>query len=68
MRLARRIAAAGNTRWANRTLWAAFQEIPGDDKIYAALQLTKKGDSDATRDLQEEFDRQRDANLGRGML
>jgi predicted Zn-dependent protease len=66
--LARSFAAAGNQSWANRTLWTAFQDIPGDERIYAALAMTKKGDPDGTRDLQEEFDRQRDAKVGRGFV
>jgi predicted Zn-dependent protease len=66
--LARSYAAAGNQSWVNRTLWSAFQDIPADEKLFAALQATKKGDPDATRELQEEFDRQRDSKLGRGMI
>jgi Tfp pilus assembly protein PilF len=66
--LARSYTAAGNSRWSDRTLWAAFQEIPADERLYAALRLTKKGDSDATRNLDEEFARQREAKLNRGML
>lgn len=66
--LARTYAAAGNNAWANRTLWRAFQEIPADEKIFAALEATKTGDPDATHELQEEFDRQRDQKVSRGML
>ena len=66
--LARAYSAAGNTPWVDRTLWSAFQEIPADEKLFAALQATKKGNPDATRELQEEFDRQRDSKLGRGMI
>jgi predicted Zn-dependent protease len=66
--LARTYAAAGNTAWVNRTLWSAFQDIPADERLFAALETTKKGDPDATRELQEEFDHQRDAKLARGLL
>jgi predicted Zn-dependent protease len=66
--LARSYAAAGNKAWFDRTLWSAFQDIPADEKLLAALETTKKGDPDATRQLQEEFDRQRDAKLSRGLL
>jgi tetratricopeptide (TPR) repeat protein len=66
--LARAYAAAGNIAWVNRTLWSAFQDIPGDEKLFAALQATKKSDPDATRELQEEFDHQRDSKLARGLL
>lgn len=61
-------AAAGNAAWANRTLWRAFQDIPADEKIFAALEATKSGNPDATRELQGEFDRQRDQKLTGGML
>jgi predicted Zn-dependent protease len=66
--LVRSYLAAGNAKWADRTLWAAFQEIPADERIYAALQATKRGDSEGLRDLQEEFLRQRDTRLNRGLL
>ena len=66
--LAQAYSAAGNGRWADRTLWAAFQEIPADEKIYAALQATKKGNTEALIDLKEEFIRQRTNNLNRGFM
>lgn len=66
--LARSYAAAGQGRWADRTLWTAFQDIQADPQIYAALLASRKGNPDATQDLQEEFDRQRDAKLSRGLL
>jgi predicted Zn-dependent protease len=66
--LARSYAAAGNSAWVDRTLWTAFQAIPADEKIYTALLATRKGNSDATRTLQDEFDRQRDARLNRGLF
>jgi hypothetical protein len=66
--LARAFAAAGNKSWMERTLWAAFQDIPGDERIMAALQSTKKGDPAAIQELNAEFARQRDAQLGRGLL
>jgi tetratricopeptide (TPR) repeat protein len=66
--LARSYTAAGNNGWANRTLWTAFQDIPADETIFAALKITKKGDGDATRELEKEFDRQRDAQVSRGIL
>ena len=49
--LARCYSAAGNKAWVDRTLWTAFQDIPADEKIYAALRATRKGDPDATREL-----------------
>ena len=66
--LARAYAAAGNSAWVDRSLWSAFQDIPGDERLFAELQARRKGDPDATRELQEEFDRQRDAKLSRGLL
>jgi lipopolysaccharide biosynthesis regulator YciM len=66
--LAKCYSAAGNKAWADRTLWSAFQAIPADENIYAALELTRKGNVEATRDLQEEFDRQRNAKIYRGLL
>lgn len=66
--LARAFAAAGNKPWMERTLWSAFQDIPADTRILAALQASRKGDSDALADLNAEFARQRDNQLNRGML
>jgi predicted Zn-dependent protease len=66
--LARAFAAAGNRPWMERTLWSAFQDIPADKQILAALQSTKKGDREAIGELNAEFERQRDNRLNRGML
>jgi tetratricopeptide (TPR) repeat protein len=66
--LARSYAAAGKADWADRTLWRAFHDIPADEKILTALLEQKKADPEATRQLQEEFDRERDQKIGRGIL
>ena len=66
--LARAFSAAGNARWAERTLWAAFQDIPGDEQIFAALRAGRNGNAEAMNELQAEFARQRDAKLNRGLL
>ena len=66
--LARSFAAAGNARWADRTLWTAFQDIPADEQIFAALAQSRKGSSDAVQELREEFARQRDNKLNQGLL
>ena len=66
--LARAYSAAGNRAWTERTLWAAFQDIPGDEHIYAALRSTRNGNVEAMNQLQAEFERQRSANLRRGLL
>lgn len=66
--LARAYAAAGNRPWADRTLWTAFNDIPANETIYAALRSSTAGNSDALNDLQAEFDRQRSNALSRGLL
>jgi tetratricopeptide (TPR) repeat protein len=66
--LAKCFVAAGENQWADRTLWTAFQELPGDEKIYYALLASKNGNADVVHDVQEEFARQRDAHLNRGLL
>ena len=66
--LARAFSAAGEKDWADRTLWTAFQDIPADESIYAALRATRSGNVDAMNEVQEEFDRQRSAKLTRGLL
>ena len=66
--LSQSFVAAGNPSWGDRTLWSAFQDIPANERIFIALEATKKGNPEATRDLQEEFDRQRDSKLGQGMF
>jgi predicted Zn-dependent protease len=66
--LARAYDAAGNTAWANRTLWTAFRDIPANDSIYGALRSRKNGNPDELADLQAEFDRQRDGQVRKGLL
>jgi predicted Zn-dependent protease len=66
--LARAYSAAGQNDWADRTLWSAFQDIPADERIYAALRASRIGNADGLSEIQEEFDRQRDAKLNRGLL
>jgi len=51
-----------------RTLWTAFQDIPANGHILAALQSTKKGDRDQLANLMSEFGRQRDSQLNRGLM
>jgi predicted Zn-dependent protease len=66
--LARAFMAAGQKDWADRTLWTAFQDIPADESIYDALRRTRSGNVDAMNEVQEEFERQRDAKLSQGLL
>ena len=66
--LARCFAAAGKDRWSDRTLWAAFQDIPADDRVFAALVQSRKGSSEAVQGIREEFARQRNRKLNQGLL
>jgi predicted Zn-dependent protease len=66
--LAKAYAAAGNQRWAERTLWTAFNDIPANDGVYAALKATKSGNAEALADLQAEFEKQRDAKVRKVLL
>lgn len=66
--LARAYASSGDARWADRTLWTAFQDIPANEKIFTALSSTRKGDPDALNELRSEFVRQRNSRLNRGLL
>ena len=66
--LAKAFTAAGDKPWADRTLWAAFKDIPGNDSIYAALRSSRSGNPEALADLQAEFDRQRDGQVRKGLL
>jgi len=66
--LARAFSAAGQKDWADRTLWTAFQDIPADENIYAALMATRKGDTEAINEIRAEFDRQKTTKLTKGLL
>lgn len=66
--LSQAFAAAGDRTSADRTLWQAFHDIPANDAIYGALRSTRTGNPDALSDLQAEFDRQRDAQVRKGLL
>jgi predicted Zn-dependent protease len=66
--LARAYTAAGNKTWADRTLWAAFNDIPANDRVYEALRSTRIGKPDALAQLEAEFDRQRDHQIRKGLL
>jgi predicted Zn-dependent protease len=54
--LADAFTAAGKAREARRTLWDAFQDLPDDDKVFAALSrlLLSNGDADGARRLADE--------------
>lgn len=66
--LARCYTVAGDSRWAERTLWTAFQDIPANASLFVALLGTKRGNAEGLRELQAEFVRQRDEQLTRGLL
>jgi predicted Zn-dependent protease len=68
--LARAYAAAGDSREADRTLWDAFHEIPGDFDAYETLRarVQRTGDEAALSSLDEEFKHQRDDLLAREFI
>jgi tetratricopeptide (TPR) repeat protein len=63
--LAQAFLAAGNKREVIRTLWQAFQDLPEDERVLAALKsaLVSTGDLDGVRRLNDEFADQRKAKL-----
>jgi predicted Zn-dependent protease len=54
--LAQAFTAAGKPDETRRTLWDAFQDLPDDDRVFAALEglLLSKGDQDGARRLGDE--------------
>ena len=64
--LSRTYAAAGDRREAERVLWQAFHDLPGDRHVYVALQqfLIASGDIDGRKRVASEFaERRRASNL-----
>ena len=55
--LAEAYAAAGSKGDVGRTLWEAFQDLPDDERVRAALRvmLASSGDADGQRRLDEEY-------------
>jgi predicted Zn-dependent protease len=66
--LSQSLNAAGDKAGADRALWNAFHDIPANDAIYGALRSSRGGNPAALADLQAEFDRQRDAQVRKGLL
>jgi predicted Zn-dependent protease len=68
--LARAYAAAGDSRQVDRTLWNAFHEIEADFEAYEALRahVARTEGADAARQIDEEFQRQRDVALAREFI
>jgi Flp pilus assembly protein TadD len=68
--LARAYGAAGDSRQMDRTLWNAFHEIEADLQAYEALRahVARTEGADAARQVDEEFQRQRDTALEREFI
>jgi tetratricopeptide (TPR) repeat protein len=63
--LAHAYLAAGNKPAVRRTLWQAFQDVPDDERVLAALKnlLTSSGDLDGARRLESEASDQQQKKL-----
>jgi predicted Zn-dependent protease len=67
--LARAYAAAGDARQVDRTLWAAFHEIPGNSRLFTALRAhagRTGGQAEVAR-VEQEFRAQNDDRLLRDL-
>jgi hypothetical protein len=68
--LAQAFLAAGSPRDVRRTLWQAFQDLPDDERVAAALRTTllSSGDLDSARRVNEEYAAQRLARLTKELV
>ena len=68
--LAQGYLAARNGRDVRRTLWQAFQELPDDERVFAALKsvLATTGDTDGAQRLNEELADRRVTSLSKELL
>jgi predicted Zn-dependent protease len=68
--LARAYLAAGNRNDVRRTLWQAFQDLPGDERVLEALKnvLISTGDLDGAKRASDEFADNRIANLQKDLV
>lgn len=68
--LAQTYAAAGNKTQGQATLWDAFQDLPKDEHVYAALRsaLASAGDGDGQRRLDEEIADERKTELRKELI
>jgi predicted Zn-dependent protease len=68
--LARAYLAAKNGREVRRTLWQAFQDLPDDEQVRAALRsvLVSTGDVDGQRRLDDEYADHRRLALTKDMV
>jgi len=65
--LSKALDAKGDSRGADQCLWQAFHDIPANEQIYEALRTrfqSRSGDA-AAKQVDVEFDRQRDLQLER---
>jgi tetratricopeptide (TPR) repeat protein len=68
--LAQAYLAAGSARDVRRTLWQAFQDLPDDERVVAALKtaLVSSGDLDGARRVNEEYAAERMARLTKELV
>ena len=68
--LAQAFASAGSKGDVNRTLWQAFQDLPDDERVRAALKsnLASAGDADGQRRMDEEFTDERMIKLTKELV
>jgi tetratricopeptide (TPR) repeat protein len=62
--------ASGNNAEALRTLWQAFQDLPGDEQVFSSLRsaLASTGDLDGQRRVDDEFADRRKAKLTKDLV
>jgi predicted Zn-dependent protease len=68
--LAQAYLAAGNRNDVRRTLWDAFQDLPGDERVVAALRnvLASSGDVDGAKRVLDEFADGKTAKLKKDLV
>ena len=68
--LAQAYLSAGNRDEVRRTLWQAFQDLPGDERVLSALKsvLASTGDTDGERRLDEEYKDRRVAKMTKELV
>jgi tetratricopeptide (TPR) repeat protein len=68
--LAQAYLAARNGKQVRRTLWNAFQDLPDDERVFAALRsvLASTGDQDGARRLEEEVADRRTSTLTKELI
>jgi thioredoxin-like negative regulator of GroEL len=68
--LAQAYLAAGNRNDVRRTLWEAFQDLPRDERVMAALRnvLASTGDVDGAKRVVDEFADSKTAKLKKELV